>query len=334
MNMKDCPLVRLGRYDAQEKDFCLWWSGSGIRLDIACTYLTVEAESFATDHAPWIGVLADGAPIARFPLLKGRHTYPILAGMDPAFSHEITIQRDTQPTPDEEMPVLLHAIDTDGTPKMPKERKRLIEFIGDSLTVGEGCTGAHEAEEWRMSWMCNMAAFPTLVSEGLNADKRVIAVSGWGAWKSWDAIPENRLGRIYEQLCALIPAGNVPYDFRERSADAVVINLGTNDASALGQEADPIAAGRELTQKAAELIKLVRSHQPGALILWAYGLCGVKIPTLLQDAVAQCRAAGDENVYFLQLTDCDGDVGSRQHPSRAAHRKAAEEIMDFLNTHQ
>ena len=322
--------LRVGRYDPLEKQTELWWSGAGIVTKLYCTYLKLDIESFAQEHAPWIGVMVDGAAIARFPLLPGRHVYPALAGMDAAVSHEITIQRDSQPTIDETGPIILHGIDTDGQPAMPEKRQFMIEFIGDSLTVGEGCTGPKSADEWRMAWLCNMAAFPTIVAESMQAEKRVIALSGWGTWKSWDGMEQNRIGRIYEMLCGAIPAGEKPYGFQERPADAVVINLGTNDANAYRQSENQNDAAQQITKRAEELMTLVRKHQPNAWILWAYGLCGNDIAPFIREAVANRENAGDDRVAYLALDDCQGDVGSRQHPSRAAHRHAAEQILREL----
>ena len=122
--------LQLGRHKNNEEACRLWWSGSGVRLRAACTFLTVEAESFCTDHAPWLGVLADGAPVARLPLLPGRRSYPLLAGMDISVPHEITILRDTQPAGDEPLPVILHSLDTDGTlePAVPKVTNSLMQL--------------------------------------------------------------------------------------------------------------------------------------------------------------------------------------------------------------
>ena len=322
----------LGRHKNNE-DICrLWWSGSGVRLCAACTFLSVEAESFCTEHAVWLGVLADGAPIARFPLLPGRRSYPLLAGMDIAVPHEITILRDTQPAGDEPLPVTLHCLETDGTLESVSPRTRLIEFIGDSLTTGEGCTGPCGAEEWRTAWMCSMCTYAAYTAEVLDADKRQISVSGWGAWRSWDNDPAHRLGAVYDRLCALIPAGDIPYDFNERKADAVVINLGTNDATALRQAQDHDAAAAEFVRCAEALMAQIRVHQPDAYIVWAYGLCGNDIAPYIEQAVSARQAAGDACTAFLSIPDCNGDVGSRMHPSRAAHRHAAEKISAFLQS--
>ena len=329
--LPDPRFLPLGRHDPKEKRASLWWSGSGVRTRIACAQMEIEITSSARDHAPWAGVMMDGAIVGRFPLLSGTHRYPVLAGLDAGFAHEVTILRDTQPSYDEDGPVYLEAILTDGKPERPRERDLLIEFIGDSLTVGEGCLGPVTAEEWRMIWISHMPAFPTLVSESLNAEKRVIALGGWGAARSWDNQPASRLGRIYPQLCAVTPGGDVPADFPERPADAVVINLGTNDASALASM-DALqrpAAEAELRFRAAELMEMARKRYPHAVILWAYGLCGKQAEPLLKAAVEDRQKAGDKNVRYLSLTPAASN-GSRMHPSREAHRTAAKEIAGAL----
>lgn len=329
--LPDPRFLPLGRHDPKESRASLWWSGSGVRVKLACKALEADITASAQDHAPWMGVLMDGAPVTRFPLLPGTHRYALLAGLDGGFAHEISIIRDTQPSYDEDGPVYLDAVYTDGEPERPAERPLLIEFIGDSLTVGEGCLGPESAEEWRLVWISHMPAFPTLVSEKLNAEKRVIALGGWGAARSWDNQPDSRIGRIYDRLCAITPSGDVPADFPERPANAVVINLGTNDASALSKmtEAEREAAERELRVRAGELMEMVRAHNPQALILWAYGLCGRQVEPILQAAVKYRQNAGDMNVRYLSLTPAASN-GSRMHPSREAHQKAAEEIAEAI----
>ncbi|MBQ6257864.1 MAG: hypothetical protein IJJ60_14830, partial [Clostridia bacterium] len=135
-SLPDPRFLPLGRHDPEEERSSLWWSGSGVRVKLACTKLEADITSTARDHAAWIGVMMDGAPVARLPLMQGTHRYALLAGLDQGFSHEVSIIRDSQPSYDEEGPVYLDAIYTDGEPERPRERDRLIEFIGDSLTVG------------------------------------------------------------------------------------------------------------------------------------------------------------------------------------------------------
>ena len=330
--LPDVRFLPIGRRDPLETEQHLWWSGSGVRVKLACKRLDVEATSSAADHAQWLGVLVDGAPVTRLPLVQGTHQYTLLAGLDDQFTHEITILRDTQPSYDEAGPVALNAVLTDGEPQAPDARPLMIEFIGDSLTVGEGTMGPYGGAEWRMLFVSHMPAFPTLVAEKLKADKRVVALGGWGAARSWDNQPESRIGRIYSQLCAVTPGGDVLAPADERPADAVVINLGTNDSSALTKvpaEELPLVRA-ELRARAVQLMEAVRARYPKAVILWAYGLCGYAVEDILKGAVEDARADGDENVHYLSLTEAK-TLGSRMHPSRDAHRQAAKEIVEELN---
>lgn len=357
--------LRMGRFDPAEPSCALWWSGSGLRTQIDCSRLELEAEVAEAEHTPWLAVTVDGAPVARLPLMAGRHRYALLEGMERGFAHEVAVTRDTQPCDSDAGPLLLRAVYSDGEPHAPTPRPTLIEFIGDSLTVGEGCVGPVGAMEWRMAWISNLFAYPTLVSERLNAEKRVIALGGWGVWRSWDSNPDCAIGRIYDRLCAVVPGGDIPCDFSQedllrvalkddlrvalkdslrialkdslrvaahRQPDAVVINLGTNDASALNALAptDRPAMQAEITHCALSLIRQVRGHAPHAVILWAYGMCGDPLKDCLEAAVEQARAEGDERVAWLALEPCGDAMGSRNHPGRKAHQSAAKQIADAL----
>lgn len=326
--------LRLGRFNPDETACNLWWSGSGVRTRFEGRRLEIEAAAADDEHTPFIAVTVDGAPVARFALRPGTHRYDLLGRMEAGVWHDVAVLRDSQPTDGDRAPVALDALWAEGTLAAPAPKKRLIEFLGDSLTVGEGTVGPKDAMEWRMLWISNQFAFPTLVCESMDAEKRVIALGGWGAYLSYDANPDHAIGRIYDRLCGAAPAGDAPYDFAaQRRADAVVINLGTNDAGAIGGMAGPGrgAALAALEESAVRLMEDVRARNPGAAILWAYGLCGNDVRAPLERAVERRIAAGDARLRYLALDDCAGDVGSRMHPGRAAHRRAAAQIAGALD---
>lgn len=327
--------LRMGRRDPAEAACALWWSGSGIRTKVDCTRFEVEATAGDDEFIPWLSVTLDGAPVARFPLRPGTHRYSLLGRLEKGTAHELAVLRDTQPTDGDSGPLVLDAVYTDGEPAAPAPRPLLVEFIGDSLTVGEGTVGDRDGQEWRMVYISNQFAFPTLTAEALHAEKRVIALGGWGAYLAYDGDPNRAIGKIYDRLCPLVPGGDAPYDFAaQRPADAVVINLGTNDGSALalleGEARERALAAFE--DSAVALLEQVRGHNPASRIIWAYGLCGDAMSAPVRRAVRRRRDAGDALTEYLVLDDCDGNVGSRTHPGRAAHARAAQQLAEAIGT--
>lgn len=62
----------------------------------------------------------------------------------------MTLLRDTQPVAeDTRLHVTAHRLRTDGVLLPLPERPLAMEFIGDSLTSGEGLAGPQSAMEWR-----------------------------------------------------------------------------------------------------------------------------------------------------------------------------------------
>ena len=61
-------------------------------------------------------------------------------------AHTVTVVRDTQPVQEDgELFVHAHRLRTDGELLPLPDRALTIEFIGDSLTSGEGLTGPRSA---------------------------------------------------------------------------------------------------------------------------------------------------------------------------------------------
>ena len=326
----------LGRFDPQQPVFPMFFTGSGVEMRIRCTTLEMEIEAGYALQCPWLGVMVDGAPVARMALRRGRHLYTLLAGMDETVAHTVTVVRDTQPVPeDEALFVTAHRIRTDGELLPLPNRALTIELIGDSLTSGEGLTGPRSAMQWRTIWLSGMESWAMDVCRMLDAQGRWFSQSGWGVYWGWDGNREHRVPRIYDAVCAVERGGDAPYDFPGNPVDAVIINLGTNDASALSrtQGAQREEAAAAIRAAAVDFLRQVRSRNPGAYILWAYGMCGGDIAPLLRGAVRERQRAGDHRIGYVQLPACpEKGLGSRAHPGRDNHRSAALAVVRRLKT--
>ena len=126
-----------------------------------------------------------------------------------------------------------------------------------------------------------------------------------------------------------------PYDFAAWPADAVIINLGTNDEGAMNNPpwTDPVTGENHaqrptpehlaaLEQKAVDVLKTVRAHNPGAQIVWACGMLSDtngRMPPLLRAAVARYRAeTGDGRALYLPLPRRHArDAGCAPAPRRS-----------------
>lgn len=333
-NIKDHENIRLlGRHDPSCEVFRAHWTGSGIEVKIRCRSLEIDLDKAEELGTAWIIVLADGAPVARFPVSNGRKWYTVLEGMDAGVEHTVSILRDTQPcVGDLEKPVAMISLRTDGD-LLPLDPKPLtIEFVGDSITTGEGIVGPRSAQEWKTVWFSSYN-YARMASDRLNAKCRIVSQSGWGVYSSWDGNKDCVIPRIYDEICG---AGDckAPYDFEYQPADIVVINLGTNDGNYLNTCKTPEekqAAIEEISKAAENFVYHVREKNPDAYILWAYGMCGLFMDRVLHKAVQCVIDSGDKKVGYISLPpNTDEETGSRSHPGIKNHCRAAEAIAEYI----
>ena len=75
----DTPGIRLmGRMDPAQRPTAMDWTGSGIEFRFRGTDAWARLEAPAASPIMWMIVLADGCPIARFPVEPGIRMYPLL----------------------------------------------------------------------------------------------------------------------------------------------------------------------------------------------------------------------------------------------------------------
>lgn len=335
--MEARPLRVLGRTDEQGGALRLRWAMSGAQVRIRCAQLYVELEAEYEQQAIWAAVLVDGAPVSRFALTPGRRWYAALLGMDADVAHTVSIVRETQPVDAEPRArLLLHALRSDGELLPLPEPGLTVEFIGDSLTSGEGLAGAVGTMEWRTAFLSASRTYAQTLLGILGAQGRWVSMCGWGVTYAWDGNRAHSVPGIYTQLCGPEADGGAPYGFDANPAGLVIVNLGTNDAGAIrsAPEAERPALREEVGRDAAAFLRLIRAKNPGAYILWAYGMCHHELEDELRRAVQTVRDEGDARVGYASLTACARDeLAAREHPGPAAHARAAREIARYLAQH-
>lgn len=348
----DIPQLRiLGRYDPDSARAIgaipLFWAGSGLDLCFTGSELRLCLEADFTAYEPWIAMELNGSPILRMPLAQGARELCLFRGMTPGVPKRVRIFKETQPMADDPAHRLwLRGLSWKEGEFLPlPEPACRLEFIGDSLTSGEGVVGAIQEEDWIPPLFSASQTWARKCADLMGADFRLISQSGWGIRSGWDNDPRHTLPGIYDQVCAAASGpenrragARLPCRFEAWQPDAILINLGTNDAGAMGnppfqgedgqlfrQTADP--QGLELlTEAAVNFLAKLRRFNPSAKLIWTYGMVDGPLRPQLEEAVRRF-----DDAWYLPLSPAtERTMGSRRHPGPLCHQSAAETAAEFL----
>lgn len=351
------PQVRvLGRHVANQEPLTLFYTASGIECCFTGSELWLRLNADYDQVEPWVSVELNGAWISRFPVNKGESEICCFRGMTPGTKKHIRIFKDVQAMHDDPTHLLqitgLRYADGEFLP-LPEPKYRL-EFVGDSITSGEGTLGAKQEQDWIGAFFSAENHYARMTADALDAEYRIVSQSGWGLVSGWDNDPNHVVMPHYPQVCGLatghrnaaLGAGQ-PNDFESWKADAVIVNLGTNDCGAMHNPAwvDPVTGQTYqqtdtpqghavLEQAVVDTLKTLRGYNPGAKLVWAFGMLGDEIRPILEGAVNRYRAeTGDVDAFYLPLPDSTPEtLGARQHPGKACHEQAAEVLTKFLQS--
>ncbi|WP_318662647.1 SGNH/GDSL hydrolase family protein [Treponema sp.] len=354
---------------AEKKSFrTLFWNGSGFEVHFKGRELWALIEGGFETLEPWLVVFLNGRINSRQMITKGKQWICLARGFDDSYETDIRVMKDSQPMADDpEHFIKIHklALTKGGSFSKLPEHKMKIEFVGDSITTGEGLAGAVDDMAWigcHMSF-CKTYAYQT--AEKLDADFRVVSQGGFGIVSAWNNNPYYVIPPEYENVCS-IPKGKLyeklggyqKYDFSKWKSDFVIINLGTNDRGGfyfepwtdpdtgkvykmnLDENGKPCASdGAKITEGTKKFLYVVRKNNPAAKIIWATGMMYIpEVMGFIYEGISQFKnETGDKNVFTLEFDsmDCETneeDKGSRQHPGPKTHRLAAEKLSMVIKS--
>ncbi len=339
----------LGRNQKKEGDIELVWTGSGVEFDMNASELGLEFESGNSIYMSWISVVLDGEWLAHIPVQEGNSRIMLFRGMYSSVTHRVRITKDTQASVDDPGSFLiLKKLIFEGEVHKPSSKKYKFEFIGDSITSGEGALGAHEEMDWITPYFSSVRNYAVMTSDALDAEFRILSQSGWGVTAGWDNNPTSTLPLLYDSVFAKRDVKD--YDHLSWVPDAVIINLGTNDCGAFDNPAftDPTTGKtykynklpdgkldpadlEKIENGIVSFMKHLRKCHPQAHLLWVYGMLGSPLAETIEAAVSRFWSEEDRNANFLLLPDTTGEAfGSRGHPGLLSHRASSEKIVEKL----
>ena len=206
--------------------------------------------------------------------------------------------------------------------------KLLFEFIGDSITCGNGAD-ASEVPFGKGSWDAYHNAYMSygpLLSRALGADWRLSAVSGIGMASSCCGL-RYQMPAVYDQIG--FSTYQEPLNMKQqRQPNIVLITLGQNDRlrSAVAQQRYEHAYLR--------FLKRLRTYYPKATFI----CCNSPMATAqdkalqsqsIQRVLDQFRRTQDTNIHFFAYRGIYRG-GNDKHPTLAQHRLMKDELLGFV----
>ena len=320
-------------------------SEAGFRVSGA-RYLKVvlQADDSVRDPArkhltPRFEVLVDGDAVLGGCMEDEQQELDVFESMVP-WSADVRIRKLSECT---QSLMAVREIRTDGRITPLEEQGMKVEFIGDSITCGYGVEGKNELEDFTTATENAAKAYAGLVSEWMGLDPMLTCFSGHGIVSGYTDDPERRnTGELVPPYYAavgrngfMLPNGKrveeIPWDFSRFRPEKILIMLGTNDLSWIG-EREP---RKEMYRKQyREFLEQVRANNPDAMLLCVLGIMGTGLNEHMVRAVNEYRAeTGDTRIHSMTLQEQDwrrDGYGSNFHPSVKTQQRLAEKIQAFI----
>ena len=318
----------IGRVDTSDANAPRFgWTGSGFTARFSGTSIGVD---LANDDAFFFQATIDGNKRERFKAAKGR-AMRVVASDLPAGSHTLELTREIEGSFGATQ---FFGISQATLLAPPASPGRLIEFVGDSITAGYGNLGNEPHPNYENPSPCPFSfetesaymSYGAVAARALAADASIVAVSGWGVYRSRTGNLNEVLPKVYAN--ALGVAAGPAWDFRTRP-QLVVINLGTNDFS----PGDP---GNAYATALGNFVDAVRARYPAAWIFCAVGTMystaqHTKALSYTQSVVnARGGDAGKVAALDLGSQDALQGTGCDWHPSAAEDKRMADVLVPLV----
>lgn len=222
---------------------------------------------------------------------------------------------------------------SDDKPASLPKRKRRIEFIGDSFTVGYGNTSPRQecTNEDVYATTHSQLAFGPLVAKHFNADYQINASSGFGIVRNYNGTsPDKNLIGLYP-----FTLHNNNYIYAsDWQPQVIVIGLGTNDFSTKLHETEHWKTREELQQdyvyKYTHFVKTLHTNNPKArFILMASDQAEGEIAAQVGKVIAALKSDGLKKIDSIIFKGLDYK-GCHWHPSTKDSELLADLIIEHL----
>ncbi|MBR5490137.1 MAG: hypothetical protein IKV79_02570 [Oscillospiraceae bacterium] len=339
----------MGRCYKSEEEALLWfnWTLCGFEMRFrgkslkACFAAMDEQMTAPFEHepitlSPVIGWHTDKGDLQRHKLTGKEQWVEIFCGEEG--EHSALIRKISENVMGK---CALIALETDGEFLPPPPPKALqLEFVGDSITCSygnESTTDGFKTEEENSE-----IGYAHLAARELSADLSIIAVTGCSVN---EPIFFSRM--INRGMLSMYANVDTPlerkkgkdsfrkHDFADNPKDAIIINLGTNDANECSNMGFPEDYPEYFRKSYRELIELIRRENgPQPWIICTLGSMDYYLwDEIISVASAYANESGDKRIVWEKLgklnTMTEG-IGADGHPSKVSHERMGKEMAKII----
>lgn len=310
------------------QDGILWfnWSAAGFSLRFTGTKIIAQFHSNApqTSDYAYLNVWIDGKPQPDLLLDQPQMRVILASQLDAAIPHTLTVRKRTNARASSAG--ISSLLICNGKAEAPPEIKSpLIEFIGDSLTVGYVASDfGPEADAWSTATEDVSHTYCPAVAQAFGAEYQVVAISGRGIVRNNGGDTDKLFPEIYGQLDLYNWPGR-EYSFSSQP-DLLVVNLGSNDES----DANRSLPVQEFQQGTASFLRSLRQKHPNSYILYTYGLQRNTLCQPIREIIEDFKAQNDSKISFFQFRQCSASELHLNHPVSSAYRARIGELVQAI----
>jgi lysophospholipase L1-like esterase len=302
------------------------WSASGLAATVSGSTIAASLQTEGATSSAFFTPVIDGTAGARFQVMAGAAQTVTLATGLSAGTHTVELYRETEGSYGDDV---FYGFPDASLGPPPATSARLIEVVGDSISAGYGNLGVetHTADGGSCGFTLDTesayASYGAMLARLLGAEVSIVARSGWGMYRDGTGNTSNVVPSVYGDT--LGDQATPAWSFA-RQPDAVVINLGTNDAIT----GDP---GAPFETAYVAFLHTVRGHYPGAWIFLTVGtiLSGSSLSTMQAHLTNVVTTMNDAKITTIALApESTLTTGCQYHPNVAEDTAMAQALAPTM----
>ena len=323
------PGVRLsGRFNLADKSSpSFGWSDSAVFARFEGTGATLRMDGSPNQFQ----VVIDGAVAPSvLKIVSGTNQYQVATGLSGG-THELIVWKRTEGNQGDNRFLGLDVVGGQLLAASPAP-DRLIEVYGDSITAGYGLDGQN-CSGYQQDRQNSYLTYAAVAARTLSAELHAIAWSGIGMYRNYNESGPSteNMPAVYARISAVQKTSS--WDFSTWHPHAVVVNLGTNDASTHG---DP---GAPYETNYLDFVRTLRQKYPDTFFVLTIGpmLSGDSLTFIrnhIQSVIKTRAGEGDSKMSYLEFptqSPSDG-IGCDSHPNATTNAKMATALVSELKT--